>query len=207
MNSSIATDTEIANHTFTNVEFTGIFDRRAYSLEPNIDHIYFLINFHLFIKYGDKVYIDVGFGDIFDNIVISFDELQKNKYLKHYYDLSLMLAKDKHLLVEDLKSSESSVSSKSGYEFSKTYYKEDRFWYINTTFINANFDMETKKGYYKINPYDLENMEYSSQEDLDKFNKKYMMKGEIINGFFEKYCEIFNKIAIDSQSIKPEVTK
>jgi hypothetical protein len=58
MNSSITTDNENAYHTFTNVEFTGIFDRRSYTLEPKIEHHSFLLNFHLFIKYGDKVYME-----------------------------------------------------------------------------------------------------------------------------------------------------
>jgi len=97
------------------------------------------------------------------------------------------------MVIEDLHS----CGCRSGYDITKTEYKEDRYWGINTPFINGHFEMETKKGYYKINPYDLENMEYSSQEDLDMFNKKYMLKGEIIFGLFEKYCEIFNNIAFD----------
>jgi hypothetical protein len=35
--------------------------------------------------------------------------------------------------------------------------------------------------YYKINPYDLENMEYTSQEDFNNFLMIYMAKVEFEN--------------------------
>ena len=172
-------------HTITNVEFTGVLDRfKIYGYigdygTPEIftqcvNNIY---DYHLFIKYGDKVYMDVK---CVGEIVMSFAELQKNKYWKHYYDLSLMLTNNKHLVIQDL-------------EYSSNYYDpniyfEERSWSINTAYIEGSYDAKTKSKivleneyncYYKINPYDLENMEYSSQQNLDIFTKKYVGRYEV----------------------------
>jgi hypothetical protein len=61
------TDGSVLYHKFTNVEFSGVFGNGC--------------DYHLFIKYGDKVYMEVkGVGEI----VIPFVELQKHKYWKQY---------------------------------------------------------------------------------------------------------------------------
>ena len=121
-----------------------------------------------------------GIGDI----VISFTELQKNKYWKYYYDLSLMLTNNKHLVIEDL-------------EYSSNYpclyiYEEKRVWSINTAYIDGSYDTKTKmvvdneyNCYYKINPHDLENMEYTSQQKLNNFKKIYMSRYEIRSKIFD----------------------
>ena len=182
MNSNIYIASKYAYHTFTNVEFTGVFDKISYMQEY----------FHIFIKYGDKVYMDVGIS----NIVISFDELQKNKYWKYYYDLSLMLTNtnDKHMIVQDLNENYS-------YNRSPKIYDDTIFWTSNTSFINGCLDIQTKKGYYyKINPYDLENMEYTSPQDLNNFTRIYTTTNGIIRfGLFEENYDIYNNLAIDYQ--------
>jgi hypothetical protein len=156
-------------------------------------------DYHLFIKYGNKVYVDAFMvGDI----VISFEELQKNEYLKHYYDLSLMFSKNKN-----------SVFQKPKYTNVEPYiYREDRFWGFDSAYIDAPYKDRTKSlehthnvvdnddcYYYKINPYDLENMEYSSQEVLDDFHKKNKARKMDIfwgGGFCSTYC-IYLKVAFD----------
>ena len=175
MNSTIRTTSEYAYHTFTNVEFTGVFDKVPYMQEY----------FHIFIKYGDKVYMDVGICDI----VITFAELQKNKYWKHYYDLSLMLANDKHMVVQDIKYNSSD----------HLIYDDTMFWNIDISFIDGCLNTQAKKGYYyKINPYDLENMEYDLKEDLNNFSRIYTTTNDIILfGLFENNCVIYNNLAID----------
>ena len=55
-----------------------------------------------------------GIGEI----VLTFAELQKNKYWYYFYKLSQLLTKDKHLVVQDLKYS-------SEYLYNQTY-AEDR---------------------------------------------------------------------------------
>ena len=82
-----------------------------------------------------------------------------------------MLTNNKHLVIQDL-------------EYNSNYidpyiYEEKRFWSINTAYIDGSYDDKTKhvteneyNCYYKINPYDLDNMEYSSQEVLTNFHRK-----------------------------------
>jgi hypothetical protein len=49
-----------------------------------------------------------------------------------------------------------------------------------------------------MNPYDLENMEYTSQEDLDIFLNAYSTRRcEIVYNRFEKKAITFNNLAID----------
>jgi hypothetical protein len=157
MNSTITTDSnEIAHHTFTNVEFSGFFVKFEISSFTG-DKTWFFQHF-LFIKYGDKVYVDYKNFQSIGEKVISFAELQKNLVLKYYYDLSHLLTNNKHLVIQ--KSKNKNV---------EPFYGEDRFWAIDTTFVYATSQKQKVVDnehfcYYKINPYDLENMEYTSQE-------------------------------------------
>jgi hypothetical protein len=199
MNSTTTTDSnEITHHTFTNVEFTGVVIK--WELQSHGGQLGgYMSDYHLFIKYGDKVYVDAF---MVGEVVISFDELQKNEYLKHYYDLSLMFSKNKNI-----------VFQKPKYTNVEPYiYREDRFWGFDSVYIDAPYKDRTKSlehahnvvdndesYYYKINPYDLENMEYSSQEVLDDFHKKNTArKTDIFWGgaFSSTYC-IYLKLAFD----------
>jgi hypothetical protein len=190
MNSSIETSRNYAYHTFANVEFTGFVD--IWHLNNNYDYDY-----HLFIRYGNKIYMDVkGVGEV----VITYEELQKNKYWKYYYDLSLMLADDKQIVAQELR-------------FSSDYcdyilYDTARHWWIDTNYIVNNElhrygdkgirDTYDKLAYFKINPYDLENMDYTSQEDLEVFRMNYMSLIEV----FETKCDVYNNLAIEYQTKK-----
>ena len=70
MNSTITTDDYFSRHTFTNVEFSGVFERIR--LNSVIDEALFSI--HIFIKYGDKVYME---DYMLGHIVISFADKQQ----------------------------------------------------------------------------------------------------------------------------------
>jgi hypothetical protein len=182
MNSTISYNiNENEYHTFANVEFTGVFIKSELcpwnNITNNLDRTKqtYFSDYHLFIKYGEKVYVDVfNVGEI----VISYDELQKNQYLKHYYDLSLMIADNKNAIIKRTK-----------YKNEEPFlYNEDRFWGIDCAFLDGTYkndetlDIVYKIAnnqelyYYKINPYDLENMEYSLQEKAVSFHSKYMDK-------------------------------
>jgi hypothetical protein len=187
MNSTIKSSTKSAYHTFANVEFTGVFDRIV-----NNDLTY-LCYYHLFIKYGDKIYIEVK--DV-GEIVISFAELQQNMYLKYYYDLSLLLTNGKNIVSQDLKYS----SEYNDYQL----YNEPRFWSIDTASIENDILFNLLKVisydnncYYKINPYDLVNMEYTSPEDLNIFRTIYMMKYEFENNTFENMWANYYNLAVE----------
>lgn len=200
MNSATSGNDLYTYHIITNAEFTGVLDKFKvygyigdYETPENFTQcVSSMYDYHLFIKYGNKVYMDVrGVGDI----VISFTELQKNKYWKYYYDLSLMLTNNKHLVIQDL-------------EYNSNYidlniYKEKRFWSINTAYIDGSYDAKTKhvtendyNCYYKINPYDLKNME-SSQKDLKIFKNIYMLRYEVRSKIFEKKCVYYYTFIFD----------
>ena len=50
-------------HTVKNAEFTGVYEKLAYN--PAYNQNGFICNYHFFIRYGDKIYMDVkGIGDI-----------------------------------------------------------------------------------------------------------------------------------------------
>jgi hypothetical protein len=177
MNTTINASTKSAFHTIANVEFTGVFDTMV-----NNDFTS-QCKYHLFIKYGDKVYMEVK--DI-GEIVVSFAELQQNNHWKYYYDLSLLLTNDKHLVIQDLQYS-------SEYNDNQLY-EEARFWSIDTASIENNIHINMlmvvnydNNCYYKINPYDLECMEYSSQEYLNNFRAIYMARYEDKNMWANYY--------------------
>jgi len=194
-------------HIITNAEFTGVLDKYRI-LDYTREYVSYVYDYHIFIKYGEKVYMEVnGIGDI----VISYAELQKNKYWKHYYDLSLLLTNNKHLVIKDL-------------EYNSSYcdpyiYKEKRYWSINTEYIDGSYDAKTKKiveneynCYYRINPYDLENMKYSSQRNLSIFKNIYMKRFEIRDKIFDEksiyyynlvleYCLSFMEKELDELSV------
>jgi len=168
------------NSIIANTELTGFMD--MYKVN-GINHI---LDYHLFIRCGDKVYMDVrGGGDI----VLSFEALQKNKYWKYYYDMSLMLTNDKH-----------SVSN----HIADVQYTEPRFWAINTAYIEGCYTLKTKKVkndvytcYYKINPFDVENMEYALPQDLDAYTRTYMERFEVRARLFDKRSVYYYTFVFD----------
>jgi len=201
MNSTTRGNSLYTYHTITNAEFTGVLDKyKVYGYVGNYgapetftECVSSMYDYHIFIKYSDKIYMDVkNVGDI----VITFTELQQNKYWKHYYDLSLMLTNDKHFVVQDL-------------EYNSDYsdphiYEGKRYWSCNTAYIEGGCDTKTKKiveneynCYYRINTYDLEKMNYSSQKDLIIFKNRYNQRYEVRSKLFEKRSIYYNNLAID----------
>ena len=62
MNSAIITDNEYDYHTFTNVELTGVivkWEIRPLGYDYDDDDKTYMYDYHLFIKYGDKVYVNI----------------------------------------------------------------------------------------------------------------------------------------------------
>jgi len=78
MNSTIDASNKHAFHTIANAEFTGVYDNLIYNFTHTSGSI---SSYHFFITYGDKVYVEVkGIGEI----VLTFAELQKKRYLYYY---------------------------------------------------------------------------------------------------------------------------
>jgi hypothetical protein len=132
-------------------------------------------------------------------IVMSFAELQKNKYWKYYYDLSLMLAIDK-----EIKNEQFNMFYDEAYE-----YTGNRVWSLDTAYIDLDIDENAKSNYkiipsgnvcyYKINPTDVEKMEYSSQQGIDIFKQIYMCRVDVRSGYFLSRSVIYRNIAIEYQ--------
>jgi hypothetical protein len=107
-----------------------------------------------------------------------------------------MLTNNKHLVIKDLEYNSS---------FCDPYiYEEKRIWSINTAYIDGSYDAKTKYVveneyycYYKINPYDLENMKYTSQKDLNIFKTIYMSRYEVRVKIFNKKSIYYYNIVLD----------
>jgi hypothetical protein len=156
-------------------------------------------DYHLFAKHGDKVYMEVRNAG---EIVISFAELQKNKYWKYYYDLSLILANDKHKVIKNKAFNVLNTLYKDIYD-----YKGDRKWSFETAYIDQS-DLKNFKiipsgnvCYFKINPADVEGMEYSTQQELERFELGYMNGLERVKYFLSRSV-IYKNIAIEYQASK-----
>lgn len=172
------------------MEFSGVFDfcyndTRGYIVS---------LKYFLFIKFGDLVYIDIkGIG----SIIISFAELMSHRYLRMYYELSLVLTENKHKIIEKKK-----VDYRYIGEYNKEIYKEERDWFIDTAYFIEDFPSKIKrveKGkyycYYAISPNDLRNMSVSSDKDIAKYYEVlYIRYGyeqvSILKGLFADYTNL-----------------
>ena len=209
------------NHSVANVkctECTGVFCQQiydAYSYRNNdlgdLTHrIGIMGDYHLFAKHGDKVYMEVkNVGDI----VMSFAELQKNKYLKYYYDLSLLLANDK-----EIRSGAFNKFYDEAYEYDKFddeyEYSANRVWSLDTAYIDLDIDQNFRHTYkiipsgnvcyYRINPAYLEKLECASPQDIDIFEQTYMRRNELRFGYFRNRNGIYKNLALEYQISKME---
>jgi hypothetical protein len=105
-----------------------------------------------------------------------------------------MLTNNKNLVIQDLNYNDNT----------HRIYKEQRQWSIDTAFIELSMVTKINKVindenicYYKINPYDLENMAYTSYDELENFEQNYMKRCEFRNNVFDKVCVINNNLVID----------
>jgi hypothetical protein len=157
------------------------------------------VNEIIFIKLGNKVYIEI---EITDNdsltsedrmmdILMPFDELMKNKYLKKYYELSLMAIGKPNI---DPKYTD------------PEYYKNDdhHIYYhlIDTIFIVENDDktMVAKKGnrYHHFNLDKLRKKKVANAGSIAAFNTNYYDRFGIDDTTFANvlanYTALVNKI-------------
>ena len=195
------------SHAIADTECSGVFWQRIQEMRPYHNAPNYMScsgDYHLFLRCGDKVYMEVRNAG---EIVISFAELQKNKYWKYYYDLSLMLSNDMHRLIKD-DAFNKTYDQIYGYTAGRVY-KGDRVWSLETAYIDQS-DLKNIKiipsgnvCYYKINPFDLEKMEYSTQKELESFELGYMNGLERVK-FFTSRSVIYEKIAIEYQLNKME---
>jgi hypothetical protein len=185
-------------HTIENAAFTAVYDRTVYKY----DNLYcfsspkqrygYGADYHIFAKYGDKVYMDVkGCG----NIVMSFAELRKNRYWNAYYEISLLLTKDPHTVIQD-------IEYRSKY-IGDDIYEEPRTFALNTAFIETNINEKTKKiisndsddiCYLRVSPYELVNMEYDTADALATYQNLYESRRKLRIETFEERCADYMKV-------------
>ena len=185
-------------HTVANAAFTAVYDRTVYKY----DNLYcfsspkqrygYGADYHIFAKYGDKVYMDVkGCG----NIVMSFAELQKNEYWKTYYEISLLLTKDPHTVIQDIEYRSKYIGDE--------IYEEPRSWALNTAFIETNINENTKKiidndcddiCYLRDSPYELVNMENDTADDVATYQNLYESRRKLRNETFEERCVDYRRL-------------
>lgn len=183
-----------------NMEFSAFLSLTTNNLGNNIVyHKYFLfIKFE--IKYKKYLYIDVkNIGCI----VMPFEELMKNKLLKMYYELSLLLVKDKHRFVERF-----CDYGRLWDDEITNLYKGGRNCFIDCAYILNNVVKTDKQYcYYEMNPYDLTEpyslwidettgerkfFHTASEIELFNFNFKYRVGCDLIH--FERCIKYTNII-------------
>jgi hypothetical protein len=86
-------------------------------------------------------------------------------------------------------------------------YEEKRVWSTYSPVIINSIETDTKyldirdnNCYYKINPFDLDKMDYTLPDDLDIFRIIYMSSDEFQNNTFEIMCATYNNLAIEHQT-------
>jgi hypothetical protein len=199
------------NHTIAAIadtECSGVFSQRIREMQPYNNAPNYMScsgDYHLFLRSGDKVYIEVRNAG---EIVISFAELQKNKYWKYYYDLSLMLSNDMHRLIKN-ETFNKTYNQIYGYTAGRVY-TGDRVWCLETAYIDKsdlnNFKIIPSGNvcYYKINPFDLDKMEYSTRQELERFELGYMNELERVKYFVHIMEKRFKNIAFEYQIARME---
>jgi hypothetical protein len=98
------------------------------------------------------MYIDI---ENIGSIIMPYDQFINNEYLKKYYELSLLLMKNKNLIIE------------------KNDYTRVIDWFIDCAYIlNKQVEKGTYYCYCNINPYNLKKMNVSTDDDIEIFINK-----------------------------------
>jgi hypothetical protein len=183
------------------MEFSGVFDIGLHPKNRG-NHI----KYFLFIKFRDLIYIDIK---AVGAIILTFEELTKHRYLKMYYELSLVLLENKHKIIEKKTSNYYYTR-----DYNKTIYKEDREWFIDSAYFVEDFSTKIKKIetgkyylFYDINPNDLRNMKVSKAFDIARFHEVLNIRygyeqGRMYKGLFVDYTNLmieYNVNLIDKE--------
>jgi hypothetical protein len=145
---------EYQYHYINGMNFSGFF-------EFTLTHE-FIDKYFIFIKFDNKMYIHIK---SIGSIIMPYDQFINNEYLKKYYELSLLLMKNKNCIIE------------------KTHHTGVIDWFLDCAYILNDNDLETnikrvEKGTYycysNINPYDLKEMDVSTDEYIEIFLNKLL---------------------------------
>uniref|UniRef100_A0A6C0I9H2 Uncharacterized protein n=1 Tax=viral metagenome TaxID=1070528 RepID=A0A6C0I9H2_9ZZZZ len=142
----------------------------------------------IFVKFDNKVYIMItSVGDV----IMPFEELMKHKYLKTYYELSLM-AIGKPNIDKDYYGTENP-------DYIPKKYEICHYMYVDVIYIVKNSltsIREAKKGnsYQLFNLKKLNKMNVSSAEKIAAFKRNYKVKYGFEYENFEDRATTFNTL-------------
>ena len=175
------------------MEFSAFFDLTTNNLGDRVIYL----KYFLFIKYDNKIYIEVKSVGY---IIMPFEELMKNKILKMYYELSLLLVKDKNMFVENISFSDNGDRIWDD-EITKMY-KSKRSCFVDCAYILNNVVKTDKQYcYYYINPFELIDSYYGKRMVVDTFSQiasfNYNFKvrlGYEVSGFEKRLINYTNLV-------------
>lgn len=164
------------------MEFSAFFDLTTNNLGDRIIYLKYFI----FIKYKEKIYVEVKSVGY---IIMLFEEFMKNKLLKMYYELSLLLVKDKNIFVEKI----SDEGHRIWDDEITGIYKGQRNCFVDCAYIlNGVVKTDKQYCYYDINPFELIDPYYgapmvvNTPSEIEWFNYHFKVRigYEVVN--FEK---------------------
>ena len=178
------------------MEFSGVFD-----ITVNVNHdritnhepIVFL-KYFMFIKFENKIYIDIKYVG---SIIMPFDELMKNKLLKMYYELSLVLVENKNEVIEQKGFSDNDAKI-------TNIYARTRQWFIDSAYFYENIATNIKEVqnkqyycYYDINPYTLFEADVSTKASIERFNYNFKVRLGYLYPSYDKIVISYMNRVID----------
>ena len=194
------------HHHIPDMELSAFFDKTI-NVEDN-RLIY--LKYFLFIKYKENIYVEVKSVGY---IIMPFEELLKNKLLKMYYDLSLLLVKDKNRFVEKI-----SNKGRPIWDAEIAYiYNGRRNCFVDCAYIlNGVVKTDKQYCYYEMNPFELrkpyslwEGDQYTGERkfvntssEIKWFNNTYKNRlGYEISGFEKRAINYTNLIVAYNASL------
>ena len=149
----------------------------------------------IFVKLGNKVYIEISEGDEQNapvnemlDILMPFDELMKNKYLKKYYELSLMAIGKENI---DTNYYRENVN------IQKNHHLIDTLYIVEDPLTKIKF---AKKGnsYRHFNLAKLKKMTVADAYSIEEFNAEYNIRYGVDDKTLEdvvaKYTALANEL-------------
>ena len=149
----------------------------------------------IFVKLGNKVYIEISEGDERNapinemlDILMPFDELMKNKYLKKYYELSLMAIGKENI---DTNYYRENVN------IQKNHHLIDTLYIVEDPLTKIRF---AKKGnsYRHFNLAKLKKMTVADAYSIEEFNAEYNIRYGVDDKTLEdvvaKYTALANEL-------------
>ena len=165
------------HHHLPDMEFSAFFEKTT-NLRGDV---LLYLKYFLFIKYKENIYVEVKNVGC---VLMPFEELLKNKLLKMYYDLSLMLVKDKNRFVENVSDEGNRIWDAEITDI----YKGRRNCFVDTAYI-LNGEVKTDKQYcyYDINPYELIGMKVDTASGIEFYNYAFKARlGYEVSSFEKK---------------------